>query len=240
MSRLDNTFGRQHVTEQEREQKIRRVFRLVAPRYDLMNDFMSFGTHRIWKRVFVRHVNARSSDIIIDLAGGTGDIARHLMNQGARVLVVDASMEMMLEGRKSSSVPLSNIAATGEQLPFSDSSIDKLTISFGIRNMTSISTALDEIYRVLKPGGQFFCLEFSKVMMPLRPFYNLYNRYIIPRLGTMVAGQPEAYQYLIESIQRFPDQEEMKALIELSGFRQVSYRNLFFGIACIHMGTRGC
>ncbi len=238
MSSLDNTFGRQHVTEQEREQKIRRVFRLVAPRYDLMNDFMSFGTHRIWKRVFVRHVNAQSSDIIIDLAGGTGDIARQLMKQGAGVMVVDASMEMMLEGRKSSSVPLLNIAATGEQLPFADSSIDKLTISFGIRNMTSISAALDEIYRVLKPGGQFFCLEFSKVMMPLRPLYNLYNRYVIPRLGAMVAGQPEAYQYLIESIQRFPDQEEMKSLIELSGFSQVNYRNLFFGIACIHMGSR--
>ncbi len=238
MSSLDNTFGQQQVTPQQREQKIRRVFRLVAPRYDLMNDFMSFGTHRIWKRVFVQHINAKSTDIIMDLAGGTGDIARQLQKKGAFVLVVDPSIEMMTEGQKAHDQPLIHVAATGEQLPFADASIDKLSISFGIRNMTSIHDALAEIYRVLKPGGQFFCLEFSRVMMPLRPFYNLYNRYIIPRLGAMVAGQPEAYQYLIESIERFPDQEEMKALIEQAGFSNVHYRNLFFGIACIHMASR--
>ena len=238
MSRLDNTFGQQQVTPQQREQKIRRVFKLVASRYDLMNDFMSFGTHRIWKRVFVQHVNAKSTDIIIDLAGGTGDIARQLQKKGAYVVVADPSMEMMIEGQKSHTRKLLNVAATGEQLPFASASIDKLTISFGIRNMTSISDALAEIFRVLKPGGQFYCLEFSKVMMPLRPFYNLYNRYIIPRLGAMVARQPEAYQYLIESIERFPDQEEMKQLIEQAGFSHVHYRNLFFGIACIHMATK--
>ncbi len=131
-----------------------------------------------------------------------------------------------------------NVAAIGETLPFADSSIDKLTISFGIRNMTSIEDALKEIHRVLKPDGQYYCLEFSRPMMPIRPFYNLYNQYIIPRLGAMVAGQPEAYQYLIESIQRFPNQEEMKVLIEQAGFSDVSYRNLFFGIACIHIGTK--
>ena len=132
---------------------------------------------------------------------------------------------------------MTNIAAIGETLPFADSSIDKLTISFGIRNMTSMSDALKEIHRVLKPGGQYYCLEFSRPMMPIRPFYNLYNQYVIPRLGAMVAGQPEAYQYLIESIRRFPDQEEMKSLIEEAGFSKVTYRNLFFGIACIHIGT---
>lgn len=238
MSKLDNTFGQQQVSVSEREQKIRRVFKLVASRYDLMNDFMSLGTHRIWKRVFVQHINAKSTDIIIDLAGGTGDIARQLKKKGAYVVVLDPSIEMMKEGTKSHTQTLINVAGTGEQLPLADSSINKLSISFGIRNMTSIEDALDEIYRVLKPGGQFFCLEFSKVMMPLRPLYNLYNRHVIPRLGALVAGQPEAYQYLIESIERFPDQEEMKGLIENAGFKEVSYRNLFFGIACIHMGKK--
>ena len=237
MSNLDNTFGQQTVSQDERSKKIRRVFQLVAPRYDLMNDFMSFGTHRIWKHFFVNFISFKSSDIIVDLAGGTGDIARRLMKKGANVIVVDPGIEMMKEGRKNNSSQVINVAAIGETLPFADSSIDKVTISFGIRNMTSMSAALKEIHRVLKPGGQYYCLEFSRPMMPIRPFYNLYNQYIIPRLGAMVAGQPEAYQYLIESIKRFPNQEEMKSLIEEAGFSKVTYRNLFFGIACIHIGT---
>ncbi|RKZ91617.1 MAG: bifunctional demethylmenaquinone methyltransferase/2-methoxy-6-polyprenyl-1,4-benzoquinol methylase [Gammaproteobacteria bacterium] len=237
MSNLDNTFGQQTVSQQQREKKIRRVFKLVASRYDLMNDFMSFGSHRIWKRFFVNTIDFKSTDIIVDLAGGTGDIARKLVNKGANVIVVDPSVEMMHAGLKSNSVQVVNVAAIGEKLPFADASIDKVTISFGIRNMTSMSDALKEIYRVLKPGGEYYCLEFSRPMMPVRPFYNLYNQYIIPRLGAMVAGQPEAYQYLIESIRRFPDQEEMKSLLEQAGFSKVSYRNLFFGIACIHTGS---
>jgi len=238
MSKLDNTFGQQTVSQDQREQKIRRVFQLVAPRYDLMNDFMSFGTHRIWKHFFVKYIPFKSSDIIVDLAGGTGDIARKLTRLGANVIVVDPSIEMMQEGQKSNTLQVVNVAATGETLPFADSSIDKLTISFGIRNMTSIEDALKEIYRVLKPGGQYYCLEFSQAMMPVRPFYNFYNQHVIPRLGAIVARQPEAYQYLIESIQRFPNQEEMKTLIETAGFYKVTYRNLFFGIACIHIGTK--
>jgi demethylmenaquinone methyltransferase/2-methoxy-6-polyprenyl-1,4-benzoquinol methylase len=235
---LDKSFGQQTVSPLERDQKIRRVFQLVAPRYDLMNDFMSFGTHRIWKHFFVNSIPFKSSDIIVDLAGGTGDIARKLKKKGANVVVVDPSLEMMSAGKSSHPLAVNNIAALGENLPFADASIDKLTISFGIRNMTSMGTALQEIYRVLKPGGQYYCLEFSRPMMPIRPFYNLYNQYIIPRLGALVAGQPEAYQYLIESIQRFPDQETMKSLLEDAGFSEVSYRNLFFGIACIHIGKK--
>lgn len=237
MSNLDNSFGHQTVSPKQREQKIRRVFQIVAPRYDLMNDFMSFGTHRIWKRFFVQQIPFKSNDVIIDLAGGTGDIAQRLKKKGANVMIVDASLEMMTEGQRCHRHQIINIAAIGEHLPFADSSIDKITISFGIRNMTSMSGALQEIHRVLKPDGQFFCLEFSQAMMPVRPFYNLYNQYIIPRLGAMVAGQPEAYQYLIESIRRFPNQQEMKQLIEEAGFSKVTYRNLFFGIACIHIGT---
>lgn len=237
MSKLDNTFGQQTVSQDERSKKIRRVFQLVAPRYDLMNDFMSFGTHRIWKRFFVNYIPFKSNDIIVDLAGGTGDIARKLVCKGANVIVVDPSIEMMQAGKTSNSLQVLNVAAIGESLPFADSTIDKLTISFGIRNMTSMNDALKEIHRVLKPGGQYYCLEFSRPMMPVRPFYNLYNQYVIPRLGALVAGQSEAYQYLIESIKRFPDQEEMKSLIEEAGFSKVTYRNLFFGIACIHIAT---
>jgi len=237
MSKLDNTFGQQTVSQQQREKKIRRVFNVVASRYDLMNDFMSFATHRIWKRFFVNYIDFKSTDIIVDLAGGTGDIARRLARKGANVMVVDPGVEMMLAGARDQSLPLDNVAATGEQLPFADASIDIVTISFGIRNMTSMTDALKEIHRVLKPGGKYYCLEFSRPMMPVRPFYNLYNKFVIPRLGALVAGQPEAYQYLIESIQRFPDQQEMQALIEQSGLTQVTYRNLFFGIACIHTAT---
>lgn len=238
MSKLDNTFGQQTVSQSDRAEKIRRVFQLVAPRYDLMNDFMSFGTHRIWKNIFVNQVSFQSTDLIVDLSGGTGDIARKLQQKGAHVIVVDPSIEMIREGQKSNTLQVENIVAIGEKLPFAGASIDKLTISFGIRNMTSIDKALEEIYRVLKPGGSYYCLEFSKPMMPLRFFYNIYNRYVIPRLGAMVAGQPEAYQYLIESIQRFPDQKMMKKLIETAGFHQVTYKNLFLGIACIHIAIK--
>jgi demethylmenaquinone methyltransferase/2-methoxy-6-polyprenyl-1,4-benzoquinol methylase len=234
MNKLDNTFGQQTVSQDERAKKIRRVFQLVAPRYDRMNDFMSFATHRLWKRTFIQQISFKPTDLIVDLAGGTGDIAQKLVHYGANVVVVDPSMEMMKAGQKTHHHALSHIAAIGEQLPFSDSSIDQLTLSFGLRNMTSISTALDEIHRVLKPGGRFYCLEFSQVMMPIRPFYNLYNRYVIPRLGALVAGQPEAYQYLIESIRQFPNQQELTQQIESAGFSSVTYKNLFFGIACIH------
>jgi demethylmenaquinone methyltransferase/2-methoxy-6-polyprenyl-1,4-benzoquinol methylase len=238
MSDLDNTFGEQQVSQQQREEKIRRVFKVVAPRYDLMNDFMSFGIHRFWKTYFVNQIKFKHSDIIVDLAGGTGDIAKRLVNKGAQVIVVDPSVEMIYEGIKIGNVLYDNVAAVGEKLPFSDASIDIVTISFGIRNMTSMSDALQEIYRVLKPGGQFYCLEFSKAKMPIRPFYNLHNKYIIPRLGALVSGQEEAYQYLIESIKRFPSQEEMKSLIQQAGFSKVNYQNLFFGIACIHIGIK--
>lgn len=240
MSKLDNTFGQQTVSQDERDRKIRRVFQLIAPRYDLMNDFMSFVTHRIWKRVFVNHIPFESSDIIVDLAGGTGDIARRLLdlNRDANVFVVDPGIEMMQAGKRNREIQLVNIAALGEALPFADDSINILTISFGIRNMTSMSDALKEIHRVLKPGGRYYCLEFSRPMLLIRPFYNLYNQYIIPRLGALVAGQPEAYRYLIESISRFPHQEEMKSILQDAGFIDVTYRNLFFGITCIHVGAK--
>lgn len=236
--KLSNTFGRQEVSPWERTRLIRRVFQLVAPRYDLMNDFMSFGIHRLWKRFLVKQVAAQAGQRIVDLAGGTGDIARAMAASDREVLVVDPSLAMMQEGRSKGMAHIRCIGATGEAMPFADNSVDTLTVSFGIRNMTDMAAALKEIARVLKPGGRCLCLEFSKPMALIRPFYNLYSFLVIPRLGAMVARQPAAYTYLIESIRRFPDQKEMQAMMEEAGLGRVSYKNLSFGIACLHIGTK--
>ena len=238
MSDLSRSFGSQNVEPAERERRIRKMFDTVAPRYDLMNDLMSMGTHRLWKRAFARMAAARAGQVIVDLAGGTGDIAALMAGPDRLVAVCDPSLRMMEAGRQRGRGALVWLAGAGEQLPFADGTIDTLTISFGIRNVTDMPRALAEIRRVLKPGGRFLCLEFSKAWAPIRPFYNLFSFTVIPRLGAWVARAPEAYNYLIESIRRFPDQEEMKAIMERAGFADVRYRNLTFGIACIHVGTK--
>ena len=221
-----------------REAHIRRVFESVAPRYDLMNDLMSLGTHRLWKRALARMAAPRAGQVIVDLAGGTGDVARLMAAPDRVVAVCDPSLAMMAAGRARGRGDLLWLAGKGEDLPFATGSIDTLTISFGIRNVTHMPAALAEIRRVLKPGGRFLCLEFSKAWAPIRPFYDAFSFTVIPRLGAWVARAPEAYRYLVESIRRFPDQEEMKAILERAGFAGVRYRNLLFGIACIHAGTR--
>lgn len=238
MNDLSRSFGYENVEPAERERRIRRVFDTVAPRYDLMNDLMSMGTHRLWKRSFARMAAARAGQVIVDLAGGTGDIAALLAGPDRVVLVCDPSVRMMEAGRARGRSTIGWVAGAGERLPFADGSVDTLTISFGIRNVTDMPAALREIRRVLKPGGRFLCLEFSKAWAPIRPFYNLFSFTVIPRLGAWVARAPEAYSYLVESIRRFPDQQAMKDLIEQAGFADVRYRNLTFGIACIHVGTK--
>jgi demethylmenaquinone methyltransferase/2-methoxy-6-polyprenyl-1,4-benzoquinol methylase len=238
MSDLSRSFGYENVEPAERERRIRKVFDTVAPRYDLMNDLMSMGTHRLWKRAFARAAAPRAGQVIVDLAGGTGDIAALMAGPGRLVAVCDPSVRMMEAGRKRGRSALAWLAGVGERLPFADASVDTLTISFGIRNVTDMPAALAEIRRVLKPGGRFLCLEFSKAWAPIRPFYNAFSFTVIPRLGAWVARAPEAYNYLIESIRRFPDQEEMKSIMERAGFADVRYRNLTFGIACIHVGTK--
>ena len=239
MDKLSHSFGDQAVAPQEREQLIRRVFSRVAPRYDLMNDLMSMGIHRLWKRRFARMVKAHPTGVVVDLAGGTGDIAALLAAPGRTVLVCDPSREMMRVGQGRNLEGVSWLAGVGEAIPVADASVDALTIAFGIRNVTRMDAALAEIHRVLRPGGRFYCLEFSKPAAPIRPFYEFFNRTVIPRLGAWVSRNPEAYRYLIESIRRFPDQQEMKQLIETAGFTDVRWRNLSFGIACIHEGVRG-
>jgi demethylmenaquinone methyltransferase/2-methoxy-6-polyprenyl-1,4-benzoquinol methylase len=254
---LDASFGRRQVASNERRALIRRVFAAVAPRYDLMNDLMSFGIHRLWKRT----LRKRCQDVagkVVDLAGGTGDVARLLLRHDRHVVVCDPGIGMMQAGREKvgaggtapagSTVNMGTAPARGasplwiageaEALPFADNSLDLLTISFGIRNVTQLGSALGEIHRVLKPGGRFVCLEFSRPHWWLAPFYDVYSWLVIPRLGAAVARQPIAYQYLVESIRRFPDQREFAALIAASGFAAVQWENLSFGIACLHSATK--
>ncbi len=238
MTGLSRSFGKQTVDEQERERRIRRVFEAVAARYDLMNDLMSMGIHRLWKRTLVRLAAPRSGQTIIDLAGGTGDVAALMAAPDRTVIVCDPSLPMMAVGRARGHAHVQWLEGTGEQMPLPSASVDTLTIAFGIRNVTRVEDALLEVLRVLKPGGRFLCLEFSTPYAPIRPFYNLFSFTIIPRLGAWIADAPEAYNYLVESIRRFPDQRAFKAMIEEAGFVDVSYRNLSFGIACIHRGMR--
>lgn len=239
---LDRSFGRQRVAVDERRARIRRVFEAVAPRYDLMNDLMSFGIHRLWKRTLRRRC-AELAGRVVDLAGGTGDVARLLVAPHRTVTVCDPSLAMMQAGRAAGAEGhaagnISRVAGEAEALPFADDSIDLVTVSFGLRNATRLTAALDEIHRVLKPGGRFVCLEFSRPHWWLAPFYDFYSWLVIPRLGAAVARQPIAYQYLVESIRCFPDQREFAALIGAAGFVDARWENLSFGIACLHIGEK--
>lgn len=235
---INQSFGKQSVSSDERRERIRLVFNAVAPRYDLMNDLMSMGIHRLWKRKLARRV-ATVLGRVVDLAGGTGDVARLLLGQGRQVLVCDPSLAMMQVGRlRPNSQDLQWLAGEAEHLPLPDASVDLLTVSFGLRNATHLNAALAEIHRVLKPGGRFVCLEFSRPAAWLAPFYDLYSFLVIPRLGAAVAGEPQAYQYLIESIRRFPDQRGFSALMQEAGFAEVHWENVSFGIACLHFGSR--
>lgn len=233
---LDESFGYARVAAEERRRRIRLVFESVAPRYDLMNDLMSFGIHRLWKRTLARRL-AAVRGVAVDLAGGTGDVARLLAGDGRRVLVCDPSRAMMDEGRRRSAAPIAWVAGEAEALPFAAGSLDLLTVAFGLRNATRLEAALAEVRRVLRPGGRFVCLEFSRPHAWLRRFYDAYSFLVIPRLGAWVARQPLAYQYLVESIRRFPDQAQFAALLRSAGFTDVAWENLSFGIACLHFGT---
>ncbi|MEE4172768.1 MAG: class I SAM-dependent methyltransferase [Xanthomonadales bacterium] len=235
---IDESFGDEAVSPEERQQRIRDLFNRVARRYDLMNDMMSFGIHRAWKRSFVRDLP--DSGLFVDLAGGTGDVAVLAAKQPARqVVVCDPSIEMMEVGRdRHAEAPLAWVAGEGEHLPFPTGSVSALTVAFGLRNVTHLRRALAEAHRVLKPNGIFACLEFSRPLAGFRPFYDAYSYWVIPRLGAWVAAEPAAYQYLVESIRRFPDQEAFARLLREAGFKDVSYRNVSLGIACIHRARR--
>jgi demethylmenaquinone methyltransferase/2-methoxy-6-polyprenyl-1,4-benzoquinol methylase len=245
MSDTTASFGYRDVPEAEKEGLVREVFSSVAKNYDLMNDLMSGGVHRIWKNVFVEWLDPRPDRAYLDVAGGTGDIAFRIADMArsrggeAAITVCDINAAMLGEGVRRAEAKYEAavewVCGDAEKLPIPDASMDAYTIAFGIRNVTHIQTALEEARRVLKPGGRFLCLEFSRVEAPgLDKIYDVYSMNILPRIGQMVAGDAEAYRYLAESIRRFPPQNAFAKMIEKAGLSRVQVRNLTGGIAAMH------
>lgn len=240
-------FGRRTVTPEEKTGLVRGVFDSVAENYDLMNDLMSGGLHRLWKDRFVRQIRPRPGMDILDVAGGTGDIAfrmRKKTGPDARITVFDLNRNMLEVGRdraidRSWTEDFEWITGNAESLPFPDNSFDLYTIAFGLRNVTHIDRALAEAARVLRPGGQFFCLEFSHVRQPVMArIYDAYSFGVIPRVGGMVAKDRESYQYLVESIRKFPDQETLCARMAAAGLKKPVFSNLSAGVVAIHRGLK--
>jgi demethylmenaquinone methyltransferase / 2-methoxy-6-polyprenyl-1,4-benzoquinol methylase len=248
------SFGFREVGLREKTDLVRGVFERVAPRYDLMNDLMSGGVHRLWKAAVAARLNPRPGETIVDCAGGTGDIARRLAKLArgaqkrlggptARIVVIDYNAEMVAAGRRRAQNSETNWAeiawAVGDAqtLPLPDGKADAYVIAFGIRNVADLPKALSEAKRVLKPGGRFLCLEFSKpVADPIRRTYDAYSFKVIPRIGQLVAGDRDSYQYLVESIRRFPDQTRFAAMMREAGFVNVGWTNYSGGVVALHHG----
>ncbi len=238
-------FGFSTVAADQKAGLVRDIFDSVAPKYDLMNDLMSLGIHRLWKRTLINTLRPHKNMTLLDVGGGTGDVAfGFLKNGGASVTVVDINKEMLDVGRDRAIDQgilddITWLNGDAEKLPIEDHSVDAYTISFCIRNVTHIDAALREARRVLKPGGRFLCLEFSHVVLPvLSQIYDAYSFKVLPTLGSQIAGDREAYQYLAESIRRFPDQQTFSQMITDAGLSNVSFNNLSGGIAAIHSAWR--
>jgi demethylmenaquinone methyltransferase/2-methoxy-6-polyprenyl-1,4-benzoquinol methylase len=236
-------FGFSRVKSKDKSNLVKKIFENVSGRYDLMNDFMSLGIHRVWKKSMLDWLAPRRGQSLIDVAGGTGDIAFNFIKRaktGASATILDLTESMMIEGKKKTiDLPeesqINWVCGDAMRMPFSDSTFDVYTISFGIRNVTNISKTLSEAYRVLKPGGRLMILEFSSVNNDLISWiYDKYSFNIIPKLGEFVSNDRESYQYLVESIRKFPNQEKFSEMIINEGFRKVKYRDLTFGIAALH------
>jgi demethylmenaquinone methyltransferase/2-methoxy-6-polyprenyl-1,4-benzoquinol methylase len=241
------SFGYRDVPAAEKAGLVRQVFESVAPRYDLMNDLMSGGIHRLWKQALVDVLNPRPGQRLLDVAGGTGDIAfRILRRQGDRpdVTICDINPAMLSVGRDRAAdrgllKGLTWTTGDAEALPFPDRSFDGYTIAFGLRNVTDIGKALFEAQRVLKPGGRFYCLEFSKVTSPpISRLYDTYSSLALPLLGRVVAGDADSYRYLHESIRRFPNQRDLAERMRKAGFSNVTWRNMTMGVVALHGGWR--
>jgi demethylmenaquinone methyltransferase/2-methoxy-6-polyprenyl-1,4-benzoquinol methylase len=247
MSESTTHFGYRDVPESEKAKLVGEVFTSVAKNYDVMNDLMSFGAHRLWKRFFVATSGVRTGDVVLDLAGGTGDIAALLLSrvgeQGA-VVVGDINADMLRVGRdrlldRGRVRGLDYAQLDAEALPFPDKSFDCVTMAFGLRNVTHKDRALAEIHRVLTIGGRALVLEFSQVRAEfLKPLYDFHSFHVLPRLGKLIAGDDASYRYLAESIRKHPDQAALKAMMETAGFMRVDVRNLAAGIVAIHRGYR--
>ncbi len=242
MSQTD--FGFQTVDEREKARRVRGVFDSVAPRYDLMNDLMSMGLHRAWKAYTVLAAGLRPGQRVLDIAGGTGDLALAFARKvgvTGQVVHTDINEAMLRTGRDrllDAGVCLPTLVCDAEKLPFAQGSFDLVSVAFGLRNMTHKDAALAEMNRVLKPGGKLLVLEFSRVARPLEKAYDWYSFSVLPQLGKLVAGDSSSYQYLAESIRMHPGQEELKALMKKGGFGHVDYHNLTGGIVALHVGIK--
>lgn len=237
------SFGYRDVDASEKAGMVRSVFSGVAAKYDLMNDAMSVGAHRLWKDHFVGRVKPQRHETILDMAGGTGDIAFRLHKSGAQVTVADINPEMLAVGQeraqKRSIDDLLWSEQNAEELTFGDRSFDAYTIAFGIRNVTFIDKALAEAHRVLKYGGRFFCLEFSTTTWPgFAEVYDAYSHHLVPKIGKMIAGDEESYRYLIESIRRFPPMPKFEQMIRDAGFVQTKVEPILGGLVAIHSGWK--
>jgi demethylmenaquinone methyltransferase/2-methoxy-6-polyprenyl-1,4-benzoquinol methylase len=240
----DTHFGFQKVDEAQKADRVKDVFDSVASRYDIMNDLMSMGLHRAWKAYTVAVANLRAGDQVLDIAGGTGDLASAFAKQvGARGTVVhtDINEAMLRQGRDrliDEGLALPTAICDAEALPFATASFDLVSVAFGLRNMTHKERALGEMARVLKPGGRLLVLEFSKVAKPLQSAYDWYSFNVLPRIGKLVAGDADSYRYLAESIRMHPDQETLKAMMKSAGFGHVDVHNLSAGVVALHVGIK--
>lgn len=237
-------FGFKTVDEREKAQHVRSVFDSVAPKYDVMNDLMSAGLHRVWKRYTLTVANPQPGQQVLDIAGGTGDLSLAFaakVGPTGRVVHTDINEAMLREGRNrllDKGVVLPTMVCDAEKLPFASESFDFVSVAFGLRNMTHKDVALKEMCRVLKPGGKLLVLEFSKVAKPLEKAYDWYSFKILPRLGQLVAGDADSYRYLAESIRMHPGQEDLKTLMKNAGFGHVDFHNLSAGVVALHMGIK--
>ena len=238
-------FGFRSVPKAEKASMVREVFASVAPKYDIMNDLMSLGVHRIWKKIFVSMIAASPRETLLDLAGGSGDIAFAALEKGAGRVILSDINPAMLDVAQSRALQrglaanLSFLCVDAEKIPLPDRSVEKVSIAFGLRNCTDKDAVLREARRVLRPGGRFHCLEFSRVeVAALAPVYAAWSFKVLPRLGARIAGDAESYQYLAESIRTFPDQQTLADMMEDAGFERVACRSLSGGIVAIHTGWR--
>ena len=237
-------FGFETVAEEEKARRVAGVFDSVASRYDLMNDLMSGGMHRLWKRFTIEQSGVRPGQKVLDIAGGTGDLARAFQERvgpTGTVLLTDINAAMLARGRDrmlDEGRAIEAVRCDAERLPFSDRTFDCVSVAFGLRNMTHKDRALAEMFRVLRPGGRLLVLEFSKVWSPLDPLYRLYTMQLLPAMGKVVANDSASYRYLAESIAKHPDQETLKQMMADAGFERVEYFNLSAGVVALHRGYR--
>lgn len=249
-------FGFEEVPRGEKASRVRGVFDSVASSYDVMNDAMSFGIHRVWKDMTIKRVNPQPGECLLDVAGGTGDLARRFLaraeatrlrrgGEAARAIVCDINAEMLLAGQakdvdtRGQALNLTRVCGDAQNLPLPDNSVDVVTIAFGIRNVTDRDMALRDLRRVLKPGGRFFCLEFSTPPAEwLSKIYDMYSFNVIPPMGGMIAGDRDSYQYLVESIRKFPRQQAFADMMSEAGFSRVGWTDFTGGVAALHSGWK--